>query len=42
MIRDPHFPKHPKQAIINGFEQAEQKFLEICQDDDGIIDKSGS
>ena len=42
VIRDPHFPKHPKQAIINGFEQAEQKFLEICQDDDGIIDKSGS
>jgi serine/threonine protein phosphatase PrpC len=42
VIRDPAFPKHPKQAIINGFKQAEEKFLEICKDEEEILDKSGS
>lgn len=29
VIRDPSFPKNPKEAIRNGFKQAENKFLEI-------------
>ena len=42
VIRDLNFPKHPKEALRNGFKQAENKFLEICQDGKEIIDKSGS
>lgn len=42
VVRDPNFPKHPKAAIINGFKQAEAKFLEICHDGEEILDKSGS
>lgn len=27
---------------MNGFANAEKKFLELCQNESGIIDKSGS
>ena len=42
VIRDPNFPKNPKEAIKNGFKQAEDKFLEIWHNEQEILDKSGS
>jgi protein phosphatase 2C family protein 2/3 len=42
IIKDPAFPKNPKEALRNGFLNAEKKFMEICQNDGVIIDKSGS
>ncbi|CAG9318444.1 unnamed protein product [Blepharisma stoltei] len=39
VIRDPHFPKNPTEALINGFKTAEREFLHLAQQNN---DKSGS
>lgn len=33
---------NPKEALKNGFLNAEKKFFELCQNDTCILDKSGS
>lgn len=42
MIKEPSFPSNPKEALRLGFANAEKKFLQLCQTENGIIDKSGS
>ena len=42
MIKEPSFPADPKEALMIGFVNAEKKFMELCQNENGIIDKSGS
>lgn len=44
VIREPSFPWNPKEAIKNGFNKAEKKFLEMHYniDTDEITDRSGS
>ncbi len=47
VIREESFPWNPKEAIVNGFRKAEEKFIEQAQgvDENGnktVIDKSGS
>jgi len=47
VVKENCFPENPKQAIINGFAKAEQKFLSMCTtiDENGqqvLIEKSGS
>ena len=45
-MRDHEFPENPRQAIINGFKNAEKYFLEAVEKYGGgdlnAIDKSGS
>eukprot|EP00347_Sterkiella_histriomuscorum_P014758 403359647 len=36
----PSFPADPKEALMIGFVNAEKKFMELCQNEYGIIDKS--
>eukprot|EP00347_Sterkiella_histriomuscorum_P007122 403350178 len=42
VIKEPSFPADPKEALMIGFVNAEKKFMELCQNENGIIDKSGS
>jgi protein phosphatase 2C family protein 2/3 len=46
IVRDNEFPQNPKQAIINGFKNAETYFLEAVEKYSGgnisMLDKSGS
>lgn len=46
IIRDPEFPENPKQAIINGFRNAESYFIEAVEKfsngNINMLDKSGS
>ena len=47
VIKEDHFPRNPKEAIIRGFKKAEETFMEMCQgkDDNGnmtVIERSGS
>ena len=46
IIRDPEFPDNPRLAIINGFKNAEQYFLEAVEKfsngNINMLDKSGS
>lgn len=46
IIRDPEFPDNPKQAIVNGFKNAESYFLEAVEKfsngNINMLDKSGS
>lgn len=42
MIKELSFPSNPKEALRCGFQNAEKKFLELCQNEHGVIDKSGS
>lgn len=42
MIKEQSFPSNPKEAIRCGFANAEKKFLELSQNEEGVIDKSGS
>lgn len=42
VIKESTFPSNPKEALRVGFANAEKKFLELCQNENGIIDKSGS
>ncbi|CDW80413.1 serine threonine protein phosphatase [Stylonychia lemnae] len=42
VIKEQSFPSDPKEAIRIGFANAEKKFLELCQNESGVIDKSGS
>ncbi len=44
VIRETSFPWNPREALRKGFENAEKKFLELCQppNGEGVIDKSGS
>ena len=45
-MRDPEFPENPKQAIVNGFRNAEQYFLDAVEKyangNVNMLDKSGS
>jgi hypothetical protein len=45
-VRDSEFPENPRQAIINGFRNAEHYFLEAVEKYSGgninMLDKSGS
>lgn len=44
MIRNPNFPKNPREAILRGFENAERDFINnYALDKSGeVIDRSGS
>ena len=42
VIKEPSFPSNPKEAIRCGFSNAEKKFIELSQNEEGILDKSGS
>ena len=42
VIKEPSFPGNPKEALRAGFANAERKFIDLCQNEHGIIDKSGS
>lgn len=42
MIKEASFPSNPKEALRQGFVNAEKKFIQLCQNENGIIDKSGS
>ena len=42
VIKESSFPTNPKDALKTGFIAAEKKFLDLCQKDGEIIDKSGS
>lgn len=47
VVKESCFPENPRQAIINGFSKAEQKFLSMCHtiDENGqqiLVEKSGS
>ena len=46
IVRDPEFPENPRQAIINGFKNAEAYFLEAVEKysngNINMLDKSGS
>ncbi len=42
MIKESSFPGNPKEALRLGFQHAEKKFFELCSNEHGIIDKSGS
>jgi protein phosphatase 2C family protein 2/3 len=42
IIKEPIFPHNPTEALIKGFEAAEKKFMELCQADDQLTDRSGS
>jgi protein phosphatase 2C family protein 2/3 len=42
VIREQSFPSNPKEALKTGFLNAEKKWFELCQNENGIIDKSGS
>ena len=42
VIKEPSFPENPREALKTGFALAEKKFFELCHNEQGIIDKSGS
>ncbi len=42
MIKEQSFPSNPKDAIKAGFAKAERKFLDLCKQESGVIEKSGS
>jgi hypothetical protein len=44
VVRDPHFPQNPKEAILKGFENAEKDYLNnyAMNKDFQILDRSGS
>lgn len=42
VIRESSFPWNPREALRKGFASAEKRFLELCQNNEGIIDRSGS
>lgn len=42
VIRESAFPWNPREALRKGFASAEKKFLELCQNNEGILDRSGS
>lgn len=42
MIKEQSFPQNPKKALVQGFQQAEEKFLELAQSGSEVKDKSGS
>ncbi len=43
VIREAAFPWNPREALKKGFENAERKFLEMCQGPDGsLVERSGS
>ena len=46
MVRDPQFPQNPKEAIMNGFLEAEKSFLMLVEKEAEMHsiapDKSGS
>jgi len=42
VIKEVSFPSNPKEALRLGFINAEKKFFELCHNEHGIIDKSGS
>eukprot|EP00826_Nyctotherus_ovalis_P058915 TRINITY_DN8147_c0_g1_i29.p1 TRINITY_DN8147_c0_g1~~TRINITY_DN8147_c0_g1_i29.p1 ORF type:complete len:316 (-),score=57.49 TRINITY_DN8147_c0_g1_i29:324-1271(-) len=42
VIKEPCFPHKPMDALIKGFEAAEKKFMELCQSNDQLVDRSGS
>lgn len=42
VIKDPSFPKDPREALIKGFQAAENVFLENAQENGEVIEKSGS
>jgi protein phosphatase 2C family protein 2/3 len=42
VIKEASFPSNPKEALKNGFYNAEKKFFDLCHNEHGIIDKSGS
>ena len=47
VIREDSFPWNPKEAILKGFQKAEDKFMEMCQsrDQNGnlqVVERSGS
>lgn len=42
VILEPTFPANPKEALKQGFFQAEKRFIELAHNDKGVVDKSGS
>ena len=42
VIKEASFPWNPKEAIKSGFKAAETKFLELCQVNGEVVEKSGS
>jgi protein phosphatase 2C family protein 2/3 len=46
-VKEDSFPWNPKEAIIQGFKKAEDRFMDMCQgkDENGnltVIERSGS
>ena len=42
VIKEPSFPWNPKEALRNGFANAEQRFTELNVTEEDVKDKSGS
>jgi protein phosphatase PTC2/3 len=47
VIKEDSFPWNPKEAILNGFQKAEDRFMEMCLgvDENGsptLVERSGS